>query len=141
MLLEHAGFREEGEDSAAAMENAYKWILIWGEVPFSACLFTVALINRNPHPGNTYRWPVFPHLSAQLLMIAGLARVACRNTVESYNMLIWFAGFAGTILATLLFILWPLLALPAKVFSKGYFTFCEFLVSLVLSCDQHFHPT
>ncbi len=54
-----AGITEEGEDSAAAMENAYKWILRWG---------------------------------------VGLA--------------------------ILLFILWPLLALPAKVFSKGYFTFC-----------------
>ncbi len=52
------GFTEEGPDSAAAMEHAYKWILKWG---------------------------------------GGLAFV--------------------------LIIAWPCLALPAKVFSKGYFTF------------------
>jgi SSS family transporter len=55
---EFSGITEEGVDSAAAMDNAYKWILIWGSA-----------------------------------------------------------------LAVTLFILWPLLALPARVFSKGYFTF------------------
>ena len=29
----------------------------------------------------------------------------------------------GTALSVVLFVLWPLLALPARVFSKGYFTF------------------
>ena len=53
-----AGLTEEGEDSPAAMEVAFKWIVMW-----------------------------------------------------------------GTGLAVLLFVVWPLLALPAKVFSKGYFTF------------------
>lgn len=53
-----AGFEEDGPDSHAAMEHAYKWILKWG---------------------------------------GGLALV--------------------------LIIVWPCLALPAKVFSKGYFTF------------------
>ncbi len=53
-----AGITEDGKDSAEAMDNAYKWICIW-----------------------------------------------------------------GTALALLLFVLWPLLALPARVFSKGYFTF------------------
>lgn len=53
-----AGITEDGKDSAAAMDHAFKWILIW-----------------------------------------------------------------GGILSVVLFILWPCLALPAKVFSKGYFTF------------------
>jgi Na+/proline symporter len=55
---EWTGITEEGKDSKAAMDNAFKWILIW-----------------------------------------------------------------GGILSVVLFILWPCLALPAKVFSKGYFTF------------------
>ena len=52
------GLTEEGEDSPAAMDVAFKWILMWG---------------------------------------GGLS--------------------------VLLYVVWPLLALPAKVFSKGYFTF------------------
>ncbi len=53
-----AGVTEEGEDSQAGMDNAYKWITRW-----------------------------------------------------------------GLALALILIVLWPLLALPAKAFSKGYFTF------------------
>lgn len=60
-----AGITEEGEDSQAGMDNAFKWIMRWG---------------------------------------LGLA--------------------------CLLFIIWPLLALPAKDFSKGYFTFwCEVMTN------------
>ena len=53
-----SGITEDGDDSPAAIEHAYKWILV-----------------------------------------------------------------RGSILSVILFILWPLLALPARVFSKGYFTF------------------
>ncbi len=53
-----AGITEEGEDSQAGMDNAFKWITRW-----------------------------------------------------------------GLALALILIVLWPLLALPAKDFSKGYFTF------------------
>lgn len=53
-----AGLTADGEDSPAAMEVAFKWIVLY-----------------------------------------------------------------GSILSVVLFVLWPLLALPAKVFSKGYFTF------------------
>lgn len=55
---EFTGITEDGKDSQAGMDNAFKWILRWG---------------------------------------LGLA--------------------------ALLFVIWPLLALPAKDFSKGYFTF------------------
>lgn len=34
----------------------------------------------------------------------------------------WILAWGGG-LAVLLYVVWPLLALPAKVFSKGYFTF------------------
>ena len=34
----------------------------------------------------------------------------------------WIVFWGGG-LAVLLYVVWPLLALPAKVFSKGYFTF------------------
>ena len=52
-ICKHAGITEEGKDSQAAMDHAFKWILIW-----------------------------------------------------------------GGILSVVLFILWPCLALPARVFSK-----------------------
>lgn len=67
LRLPAAGITEDGKDSAAAMDNAYKWILIW-----------------------------------------------------------------GGILSVVLFILWPCLALPAKVFSKSYFTFWSESVLLFL---------
>jgi hypothetical protein len=69
-----AGFTEEGPDSHAAMEHAYKWILKWG---------------------------------------GGLAFV--------------------------LIVAWPCLALPAKVFSKGYFTFWVIL-SIVWGLVSPLHP-
>jgi hypothetical protein len=44
------------------------------------------------------------------------------DSPEALNHVIRFTWLAGGLLTLLLLVVWPLLALPAKVFSQGYFT-------------------
>ncbi len=44
------------------------------------------------------------------------------DSPEALNQVIRFTWWTGGALTLVLLILWPVLALPAKVFSQGYFT-------------------
>lgn len=45
------------------------------------------------------------------------------DSIEAINKAFKHILIGGTVIAVVLFVLWPLLALPARVFSKSYFTF------------------
>ena len=57
---------------------------------------------------------------------------------KAYN----FTRLWGSVLAFVLIILWPCLALPATVFSKGYFTYASLSTTLLHSVlGRPFHCT
>ena len=45
------------------------------------------------------------------------------NSPAAMDMAFKWIVFYGGILSLVIFVVWPLLTLPAKVFSEGYFTF------------------